>query len=251
MGALHQGHISLIKKSMEECQYNVVSIFVNPAQFGPGEDYEKYPRSIEADIKILQKENIDILFVPTTEEMYQKNFGTWINVEKISEVFEGKLRPGHFCGVCTIVGKFFNIIQPDKSYFGWKDAQQLIIIKKMVKELNIPVKIIGMTTIRDKDGLALSSRNTYLSPEGRKKATCLYKSLHKMWEMVIYNSITDTEILLEEGKKIILKESVKIDYLEVINLSNFKPVKKIEKQTGIIGAVRIDNVRLIDNIIWE
>ncbi len=251
MGALHRGHISLIKKAVEDCEYVVVSVFVNPTQFGPGEDYKTYPRQIENDIKILQEEKIDVLFLPTPEEMYPKNFETWINVENLSEKFEGKFRPGHFKGVCTVVAKLFHIIQPDQAYFGWKDAQQLIIIKKMVKDLNMPVDIIGMPTLRDNDGMALSSRNIYLSPEGRRKALCLYNSLHKMFKMVKYLGINDADVLLEEGQKIILKEKVNIDYLECVSLLTLEPVKKIKKGTGILGAIRIENIRLLDNMIWE
>lgn len=251
MGALHRGHISLVKKAVEDCGFAVVSIFVNPSQFGPGEDYEKYPRQIEKDIKILRNENIDVVFIPAPEEMYPENFGTWVNVEKLSEKIEGKFRQCHFKGVCTIVAKIFNIIQPDMAYFGWKDAQQLIIIKKMAEELNLSIDIVGMPTVRDKDGLALSSRNVYLSPGGRKKATSLYNSLHKIYEMVEYSGVRDTGILLNSGKKIILKESVIIDYLEAVSLLTLEPVKEIVKGTGILGAIRVENIRLIDNILWE
>ena len=251
MGALHAGHVSLVKKAAKDCQFVAVSVFVNPSQFGPGEDYEKYPRQIEKDAKILEEEKADILFAPIQEEIYPENFGVWINVENLSEKFEGKFRPGHFKGVCTIVAKLFNIIQPDKAYFGWKDIQQLIIIKKMARDLNLPVDIIGLPTIRDNNGLALSSRNIYLSAEGRKRALCLYNALHKIYEMVEYSYIKDTKILLEEGKKIILKEPVIIDYFEAININNLEQIKRIEKETGVIGAIRVENVRLIDNIIWE
>jgi len=250
MGYLHKGHISLIKKAKEECDYVVVSIFVNPTQFCPGEDFDRYPRDIKRDIKILENEKVDLLFNPDIDEMYKKDHKTWVIVDEISDIYEGKFRPGHFKGVCTVVIKLFNIIQPDKAYFGWKDFQQLIIIKKMVDDLNIPVEIIGCPTIREDDGLAASSRNVYLNEEERKKALCLYKALKKIEEMIKKEKIYDCEVLIKEGKKIIEKEEgVEIQYLDIVNMDNMKKIKKIEGRVAIIGAIKIGNVRLIDNLI--
>lgn len=249
MGYLHDGHISLIKRAKQECDYIVVSIFVNPTQFGPGEDFERYPRDIERDIKILENEKVDILFNPNVEEIYKEDFKTWVYVSEYSEILEGKFRPGHFKGVCTVVLKLFNIIQPDKAYFGWKDAQQLIIVKKMVEDLNIPVEIIGCGTVREKDGLAASSRNVYLNEKERKKALCLYKALRKIEDLIKNKKIYESKILIEEGKKIIEKENgVELQYLEIVKISDLKIVEKVEKDVLILGAIKIGNVRLIDNI---
>jgi len=250
MGYLHSGHISLIRKAKEECDYVVVSIFVNPTQFGPGEDFERYPRDIERDRKILEKEKVDLVFNPEIEEMYKENFKTWVMVDELSDILEGKFRPGHFKGVCTVVLKLFNIVQPDKAYFGWKDAQQLIIIKKMVNDLNIPVEIIGCPTIREEDGLAASSRNVYLKKEEREKALCLYKALKKIEEMIKKNKIYDSKTLIEEGKKIIQKyPDVELQYLEIVNINDLKPVERIDKNIIVLGAIKIGNIRLIDNLI--
>jgi len=251
MGYLHQGHLSLIKKAGEECDYIVVSIFVNPTQFGPKEDYRRYPRDLKRDFSILKKENVNLVFVPEVKEMYPEGFKTWVIVEDFSEKLEGKFRPGHFRGVCTVVLKLFNIVEPDRAYFGWKDAQQLIIIKKMVKDLNISVDIIGCPTVREKDGLAASSRNTYLSLEERKKALSLYKSLQKIKEMVEFESIKDTDILLREGREIIERtKGVELQYLEAVDLKSLNPVKKIKRGVMVAGAIKIGKVRLIDNIIF-
>jgi pantoate--beta-alanine ligase len=250
MGYLHEGHISLIKKAKEKCDYVVVSIFVNPTQFCPGEDFDRYPRNMERDIKILENEKVDLLFNPDIEEMYKKEHKTWVIVDKISDIYEGKFRPGHFKGVCTVVIKLFNIVQPDKAYFGWKDFQQLIIIKKMVDDLNIPVEIIGCPTIREEDGLAASSRNVYLNKKERKKALCLYKALKKIEEMIKNEKIYECEILIKEGREIIeSEEGVEIQYLDIVSMDNMKKLEKIEGKAVIIGAIKIGNVRLIDNLI--
>ncbi|MCM8804817.1 MAG: pantoate--beta-alanine ligase [Candidatus Omnitrophica bacterium] len=250
MGYLHKGHISLIRKAKIECDYTVVSIFVNPTQFGPNEDFERYPRDIERDIKILKNEKVDLLFNPDTQEMYKEDFKTWVYVDEYSDILEGKFRPGHFKGVCTVVLKLFNIIQPDKAYFGLKDAQQLIIVKKMVDDLNVPVEIVECETVREKDGLAVSSRNIYLSKEEREKSICLYKALKKMEDLIKNKKIYESKILIEEGKKIIEKEkNVELQYLEIVKISNLKRIEKVEKDVIILGAIKIGNVRLIDNIV--
>jgi len=251
MGYLHKGHISLIKRAKEECDFVSVSIFVNPTQFGPGEDFDRYPRDFGRDKKILEDENVDLLFFPEVEEMYPPDFKTYVNVEKYSEILEGKFRPGHFKGVCTVVLKLLNIFQPDKAYFGWKDAQQLIIVKKMVDDLNLQCEIIGCETVREEDGLACSSRNVYLNSEERKKAVCLYKALNRIEELVKKERIYDCKKLIEEGKKIIESENVEIQYLEIVRISDLEPVEKIEKNVIVLGAIKIGNIRLIDNIRIE
>jgi pantoate--beta-alanine ligase len=251
MGYLHKGHISLIKRAKEECDFVSVSIFVNPTQFGPGEDFDRYPRDFGRDKKILEDENVDLLFFPEVEEMYPPDFKTYVNVEKYSEILEGKFRPGHFKGVCTVVLKLLNIFQPDKAYFGWKDAQQLIIVKKMVDDLNLQCEIIGCETVREEDGLACSSRNVYLNSEERKKAVCLYKALNRIEELVKKERIYDCKKLIEEGKKIIESENVEVQYLEIVRISDLEPVEKIEKNVIVLGAIKIGNIRLIDNIRIE
>lgn len=249
MGYLHQGHISLIKKAREENDVVVVSIFVNPAQFGPGEDFERYPRDEKRDTEILERENVDLVFSPDVEQMYGKEHKTWVNVDEFSDILEGKFRPGHFRGVCTVVLKLFNIVSPDRSYFGWKDAQQLIIIKKMVNDLNIDVEVIGCPTVREKDGLAASSRNVYLNKEERQKALCLYKALKKVQDMVKKGE-KRVEKLIEEGRKIILStEGVELHYFEIRHTENLKEIEEVGENTIVLGAIKIGNVRLIDNIL--
>lgn len=250
MGYLHNGHISLIKRAKNDCDYVVVSIFVNPTQFGPNEDFDRYPRDIERDIKILENEKVDLLFNPEVGEIYKEDFKTWVIVDEFSDILEGKFRKGHFKGVATIVLKLFNIIQPDKAYFGWKDAQQLIIIKKMVEDLNIPVEIIGCPTVREDDGLAASSRNVYLNEEERKKALCLYRALQKIEKLIKEDKIYDCKKLIEEGEKIIINEKgVELQYLTIVKIENLKEVEKVENGTIVLGAIKIGNVRLIDNLI--
>lgn len=251
MGYLHEGHVSLITKAKEEGCFVVVSIFINPLQFSPKEDFEKYPRNMERDIAILEKHSIDALFSPSVQEMYQKPHLTDINVSKLSEKLEGRFRPRHFTGVCIVVAKLFNIIQPDKAYFGWKDAQQLIIIRKMVTDLNFELEIVPVPTFREKDGLAASSRNVYLSAQERKKACVLSKALHKVKEMVELDKIIQVNILIEEAKKIIASEDVELQYIEAVDLETLEPVSCIKKNTGILGAIKVGGIRLIDNIIWE
>ena len=251
MGYLHEGHLSLIRKAREETEIVVVSIYVNPTQFGPGEDFDRYPRDLERDRNILENERVDILFAPSDKDMYPPDFSTYVEETKLSQRWEGERRPGHFRGVTTIVAKLFNIVLPHRAYFGEKDWQQAKIIKRMVRDLNFPVEIIVLPTVREKDGLAASSRNTYLSEKDREKALCLYKALHKIKEMVELEGIRESDILLKEGKKIIENtEGVKLQYLEAVNLKNLNPVKKIKKGVMVAGAIKIGKVRLIDNIIF-
>ena len=251
MGCLHEGHLSLVRKSVKECAYSVVSIFVNPSQFGQGEDYLVYPKTLKKDISLLKKEGVDLIFNPEVKEMYEKNFLAWVNVDELSKRLEGVFRQEHFRGVTTIVLKLLNIVMPDKAYFGWKDAQQLVIIKKMVKDLNVSTDIIGLATVREKDGLAASSRNIYLNKSDREKALCLSKSLQKMKGMVEYDGVFETAVLLKEGNKILREyPDIEVQYLEAVNLEKLKPVRNISKNTMIAGAIRIGKVRLIDNVIF-
>jgi len=259
MGALHEGHLSLIRRARKENDILVVSIFVNPKQFGPGEDYLRYPRPFAKDKKLCAKEKVDILFVPSVEEMYPDGYLTYVNVEKISEKLCGKFRPGHFRGVVTVVTKLFNLVQPDRAYFGEKDFQQLQIIKRMVKDLNLPIEIISCPTVRERlarrsfseggDGLALSSRNTYLSPDERIRALCLSQTLKKAKDLIVKQKVKDTNKIIQEMKKIILSAKPnKIDYIEICHPETFEPLSQVRLPLLIALAVWFGKTRLIDNL---
>ncbi|MCE5328751.1 pantoate--beta-alanine ligase [bacterium] len=251
MGYLHDGHISLIKQSKRSCDVTVLSIFVNPAQFGPNEDFNKYPRDFEADSKIAAKERVDFIFAPDETEMYHENHLTYVNVDKLDRIMCGKSRPIHFKGVCTVVLKLFNIVNPDKAFFGKKDFQQLAIIKKMVKDLDVLVEIIDCDTVREPDGLALSSRNKYLSTEERKNAAILYKSI-LFAENEIKTGQTQISAIRRKCMEMLSlnKFIKKIDYFDIRNPENLKEIKKIDSGTEkllIASAVYIGTTRLIDN----
>jgi len=250
MGALHEGHLSLIRKCRKECDYVVVSIFVNPLQFGPSEDFDKYPRPVKKDLRLCRKENVDLVFLPSIKEMYPEKQLVFVDVEELSKVLCGRFRPGHFRGVCTVVTKLFNITEPDISYFGQKDFQQAVIIKKMVKDLNMNTKIKVLPIVRDKDGLALSSRNTYLSSEERKQAVCLYKSLLLAKELILKGE-RDAFKIKRKMKSFIEKnfDLAKIQYIEITDANNLKKIKKIEGKVLVALAVFIGTTRLIDNML--
>jgi len=252
MGALHEGHLSLIKKAKAECDKVVVSVFVNPIQFGPSEDFDKYPRTLEADMKLCDNEEVDIVFAPNATEMYGNSrlsndcltyvCPPYFYVDKLC----GKSRVGHFDGVCTVVMKLFNIVQPDCAFFGQKDAQQVIIIKKMVEDLNIPVNIVQCPIVREDSGLALSSRNKYLSEEGKKEALVLNKILNNI--KICYNKgIVDVEALKETAYSF-LNENHDLEYLEILDKFSLEEKEKADKNTIVLIACRVDGVRLIDNI---
>lgn len=250
MGFLHEGHKSLIERAVKENDRVVVSDFVNPTQFGPNEDFESYPRDIEADAKLCEEAGADLIFNPEAEEMYQDAL-TFIDMDKITKVLCGKSRPIHFSGVCTVVGKLFNIVMPDRAYFGQKDAQQLCVIKKMVKDLNFDIEIIGCPIIRENDGLAKSSRNTYLNSEERQAALCLSRSL-EIGKDMINNGETDVEKILSAVKEEIEKEPfAKIDYVEIVDFNSLESIEKIQKPVLCAMAVYIGKTRLIDNFIME
>ena len=253
MGALHNGHLSLIKKAVEKCDKVVVSVFVNPIQFCPGEDLEKYPRTLDSDQKLCEEAGVNIIFAPSPNEMYGDNqmrtndFLTYVippffYVNKLC----GKSRVGHFDGVCTVVNKLFNIVQPNYAFFGQKDAQQLIIIKKMVKDLNIPVEIIPCPIVREESGLALSSRNKYLSEEDKIQALALSKILNNIKQCYL-KGITDVEALKETAYKF-LNEHHELEYLEFMNDENLEEQKIANNHTRVFIACKVGGVRLIDNI---
>ena len=254
MGALHKGHASLIKKAKEMCDKVVVSIFVNPIQFGPNEDYDKYPRTIEKDKNLCEDIGVDIIFAPTPKEMYGENI-TLSNTElsfvcppyNIVDCMCGKSRPGHFDGVATVVTKLFNIVEPNYAFFGQKDAQQLFIIKKFVKDLNINVEIIPCPIIRDYDGLAMSSRNTYLSEDERKRALTISQALKKI-KSLYSNGITNANILFDTGISI-LDKNIELDYLEFRDFNTFEKVDKVKENTLVATAAKVGETRLIDNEI--
>jgi pantoate--beta-alanine ligase len=251
MGYLHKGHVSLIKRSKKECDVTIISIFVNPIQFGPGEDFKKYPRDTQRDIEIAAKEEVDFLFIPEAEEMYLKNHLTFVNVEKMDKVMCGKFRQNHFRGVCTVVLKLFNIIKPGYAYFGEKDFQQLTIIKKMVKDLDIAVKIIGCETIREPDGVAMSSRNKYLSEKERKNAAVLRNTI-LLAEEEIKKGCKDLKEIKKECLELLsMNEFVKnIDYFDFRDPETLKELKSSKNRSYnilIASAVYIGTTRLIDN----
>lgn len=248
MGYLHEGHMSLIKRARGENEVVVVSVFVNPTQFGPNEDYERYPRDEERDKKMCEEAGCDILFMPNKDDMYRENYSTYVEVHGLTEGLCGAKRPGHFRGVATIVTKLFNIVKPDRAYFGQKDAQQLAVIKRMVKDLDFDIEIVGCEIVRDVDGLALSSRNTYLSEEERKQAPILYKSLLKAKEE-IEKGERASEKLIDLIKTTILEmPDAQIDYIEIVNNETLKPIEKVEGEVLIALAVKFGKTRLIDNM---
>ncbi len=250
MGALHIGHISLIEAAKKKCDFVVVSIFVNPTQFSPDEDLEKYPRPIEADLKICQDLNVDIVFTPTPEVMYPAQILTWIDVEKLTEPLCGRSRPGHFKGVTTVCAKLFNIVTPDFAFFGQKDAQQAIIIKRMVADLNMPLEIIICPTVREPNGLAISSRNRYLTQDQKKDATLIYKSLQKCDQMIDNN--TNAEQIIHQMRKTLQQApDIKIEYISILNADTLEPVDKASGTILAAIAVKIGNTRLIDNILID
>lgn len=249
MGYLHEGHLSLVKQAKKDNHICIMSIFVNPTQFGPKEDFKKYPRNLKRDVALAKKVGVDVIFYPKLAEMYPENYLTSIFVEKLSNILCGKSRPGHFMGVATIVTKLFNIISPDVSYFGQKDAQQAIIIKKLIQDLNMQTKIKIMPIVRDKDGLALSSRNIYLNKKQRNEAPILYKSLLEA-KSLIKNGQKNASRIISMIRKIIAENSSGvIDYVSIIDLENLEPVVIINKKVLILLAVWFGKTRLIDNII--
>jgi len=249
MGYLHAGHLSLVEAARKSSDRVVVSIFVNPIQFGPKEDFKKYPRDLKRDKKLLKPYRPDVIFIPKVEEIFPNGFSTFIEVKDLSDKLCGKIRPGHFKGVTTIVLKLFEIVQPDLAFFGEKDFQQQVIIKKMVKDLNLPVKIVALPTVREEDGLALSSRNTYLKPKERQAAPVLYKSLLLAEEMVNCGEKNSQKIMQEMRKLIGSEPLIKIDYISICDPETFKEVKAVKGKTLVALAAYVGKARLIDNLL--
>ncbi len=249
MGYLHEGHLSLVRQARAENQSVIVSIFVNPTQFGPQEDFDRYPRDLKRDLALLEKEGVDLVFMPSADEMYRPQFDSWVVVDRLTQKLEGASRPGHFRGVTTVVAKLFNIVQPTKAYFGQKDAQQAIVIKKMVTDLNMNLEVVTLHTVREPDGLAMSSRNSYLSHEERQAATVLYRSLmlaKGLWSQ----GEKDTQKLRNEMAKLIKKEPLAtIDYVSIADPETLEELDEIKPPALVSLAVKIGKTRLIDNVV--
>ena len=249
MGYLHEGHLALVRRARAENPSVVVSIFVNPAQFGPREDFHTYPHDPQRDLAMLEKEETDIVFTPSAAKMYPPQFNSWVEVEKVTQRLEGASRPGHFRGVTTVVAKLFNIIQPSKAYFGQKDAQQAIVIKKMVADLNMNLEIVTIPTVREPDGLAMSSRNTYLNPPERQAAVVLYQALslaQKLWSQ----GERDAEKMRQEMLALIQREPLaQVDYISIADAETLDELDRVKSPALVSLAVRIGKTRLIDNIV--
>ncbi len=252
MGALHAGHIALVRRARQDSATLAVSIFVNPAQFGPQEDLALYPRDLERDLALLEVEGVDLVFTPGPEEIYPPGFDTWIDPGKLAARLEGAVRPGHFRGVATVVTKLFNVVRPDRAYFGRKDGQQLAVIRQLVQDLNLSASIVVVPTVRDADGLALSSRNEYLTAEQRKAAPVIYQSLawiEELWR----GGLNDAKSLRTAARKLLEAEPLvdEVDYVSVANAETLEELDQIQVRAMASVAVRMGRTRLIDNIILE
>ena len=255
MGALHEGHLSLVRAAKAKSEVVAVSIFVNPTQFGPNEDFARYPRDLEKDCELLGREGVDIVFAPDAEEMYPERSRseptTWVTVEGLSDRLCGKSRPGHFRGVATVVAKLFHIVEPDVAFFGQKDGAQVAVIKRMVRDLNIPVQIQVCPIVRESDGLALSSRNAYLRPDERKMALVLHASLQRAQKVFDDGERDATKMAAEAKKAFVWQPAVKLDYFEIVDPETLESIAEIKKQSLVAVAAFVGNTRLIDNILLE
>ena len=249
MGYLHEGHLALVRQARAENPSVVVSIFVNPTQFGPHEDFAQYPRDPQRDLALLEKEGVDIVFMPSVAEMYPPKFNNWVEVGKVAERLEGASRPGHFRGVATVVARLFDIVRPNRAYFGQKDAQQLVVINKMVADLDMNLEIIAVPTVREPDGLAMSSRNTYLNPEERKAAVVLYQALNlaqKLWGQ----GEKDAQKIRRQMTDLIQKQPLaKIDYISIADAETLDELETVRPPALVSMAVKIGRTRLIDNVV--
>ena len=249
MGALHAGHISLVRAARAANDLVAASIFVNPTQFGPTEDLAKYPRSFERDCELLENENVDLVFAPSVEEMYPAGAVTWVNVEKLSEKLDGGSRPGHFRGVTTVVAKLFHVVEPSSAFFGQKDAAQVAIIRRMVKDLDMPVEIVVCPIVREPDGLALSSRNAYLTLEQRREALVLHRSLDRVKKLAEQGE-KSSSVLIKAGQEEISAETgVRLDYFALVDPDNLEPVDDVSGGGLVAVAAYVGSTRLIDNIL--
>jgi pantoate--beta-alanine ligase len=249
MGYLHEGHLVLVRRAKKENPSVVISIFVNPTQFGPREDYKQYPRNPERDLALLEKEGTDVVFMPSAEEMYPSGFDSWVEVGRLAERLEGAARPGHFRGVATVVAKLFNIVRPDRAYFGQKDAQQLLVIKKMTNDLDIDIEIVAVPTVREPDGLAMSSRNTYLNAEEREQAVVLYQAL-KLAQKLFAGGEKDAKAIIRQMTDLIGQQPLaKIEYISIADAETLEELDRVKPPALISLAVRFGKTRLIDNVV--
>ena len=251
MGALHEGHLSLVQRAKRDCLPVIASLFVNPKQFGPSEDFAKYPRSFESDKEKLEQAGVDSLFTPEPAEIYPQDFSTYVNVEQLSEKLEGRSRPGHFRGVTTVVMKLLQIVQPNFAYFGRKDAQQARIITQMARDLNLDAEIVVCPIVRGPDGLAMSSRNAYLSPQERKAATVLYRALEGARNELAAGVRDVLQLQTSLRRKLDSEPLATVDYAEVVDAERFEPIVRVNKAAYIVLAVFIGKTRLIDNLYIE
>jgi pantoate--beta-alanine ligase len=249
MGALHEGHLSLVRAARSSADIVAASIFVNPTQFGPNEDLAKYPRSFERDRNLLQSEGVELLFAPSVEEMYPAGAVTWVTVEELSNKLDGRSRPRHFRGVTTVVSKLFHIVEPDVAFFGQKDAAQVAIIRRMVRDLNLPVHITVCPIVREPDGLAMSSRNAYLDPEQRKEALVLQRSLLVVQQLIEQGENSAGNLIVAGRQEFADKPSVRLDYFEIVNPDTLDPIQAIEDHALIAVAAYVGSTRLIDNLL--
>jgi pantoate--beta-alanine ligase len=251
MGALHEGHLSLVQRAKRDCSPVIASLFVNPKQFGPSEDFAKYPRTFESDKEKLEQAGVDSLFAPEPAEIYPQDFSTYVNVERLSEKLEGRSRPGHFRGVTTVVMKLLQIVQPNFAYFGRKDAQQARIITQMARDLNLDAEIVVCPIVREPDGLAMSSRNAYLSPDERKAATILYRALDAARNELAAGVRDVLQLQTSLRRKLDSELLATVDYAEVVDAERFEPIVRVNKAAYIVLAVFIGKTRLIDNLYIE
>jgi pantoate--beta-alanine ligase len=249
MGYLHEGHLSLVRRSREECRYTAVSIFVNPTQFGPNEDLSKYPRDLERDLRLLDSEEVDLVWTPGPEDMYPSGFQTWVEVQEVTLPLEGAQRPGHFRGVTTVVSKLFNAVQPSKAYFGQKDAQQAAVIRQMTRDLNFPIEIVVCPIVREPDGLALSSRNVYLDPQQRKAATVLYRALNAARSSYDKGERTGDKLRQIMQDTLASEPLARMQYVSCADYTTLKELGQVTDKTLLSMAVFMGKTRLIDNIV--
>jgi pantoate--beta-alanine ligase len=249
MGALHEGHLSLVRAARASCDFVAASIFVNPTQFGPNEDLAKYPRTFERDRELLEREGVELLFAPSVEEMYPSGPATWVTVDELSGKLDGRSRPGHFRGVTTVVAKLFHVIEPDAAFFGQKDAAQAAIMRRMVRDLKLPVEIVVCPIVREPDGLAMSSRNAYLDPQQRKQALVLSRSLMRVKKLADGGERSAANLMAAAREEFSVEASVRLDYFEIVNPDTLDPVEDVSKGALVAVAAFVGATRLIDNIL--
>ncbi|MCL6636605.1 MAG: pantoate--beta-alanine ligase [Alicyclobacillus sp.] len=248
MGYLHAGHLALVDAARRDNELVVVSIFVNPLQFGPREDFARYPRDLARDAALLQEHEVDLLFAPSVEEMYPRPLATFVEVPDLSQTLCGRSRPGHFRGVATVVSKLFHLVQPDRAYFGQKDGQQLAVIQRMVSDLNIPVEVVAVPTVREPDGLAMSSRNIYLSADDRRHATVLYRALQHAKALITDGERDGRRVAAEVAQRVAAEPGVRLDYAEVVDWETLQPADVLQGRVMVAVAAYVGQARLIDNL---